>query len=1154
MCKSLLFLLLLLSSFSVFSQAPQFYITNGGFNYAVIEGNTYNFTVNVYSVSTTDIIIDVATVSETADASDFTPLTTTVTIPAGQLSSNPLSIVTMNDATIEPNEYFYVEANVTSGNTSNSSLSRSIYLYDNDTTPTVNIGTTISILEGNSTSRYLQLSNYFNEDIEIAITTSAGTADASDYVETNISLTIPAGENYTQFPITTTQDNLTEADEIYTIEVNITSGNATNNTIAVTVTIIDNDTIPTLLPITDQSITESYNKNVYVNLNRAYNSNITIQFSTTNGTAGNNDYNSSTQTKIIPAGSKSTFFLVQITDDDLDEPEETINLTATVTSGNTTNNLETGTLSIIDNDGLPDFKLYPYNNPNNSQQTYGDSIAAEEGYPLKFYPRLTHPSPLDTDITITTTNGTADATDFTTSTIMVTIPAGQYSNYQEELTYATILDQLDEDDENLFINAQVTSNSTFNTNSTVEAVIFDNYTINAQPDAIISVLQVGSSFQLLDNDTFEGLPVDVNNLIISLIGNNTSGATLEATGILTVPENTPQGYYYLEYQICESSNPTSCDTAGITIRIESPLDVDYTIAYVDFNGDGYTSVGDTIEYEFTLTNNGNAPITNIYPEVQYLDLDIVGGPLAILNAGQTDTTTFTATHIITQDDINFGYYGSDQEGLVFYGTYYSNQVQGFGYNPEINFQLQESDGLELNAFVDTNSNGTQDFGELNFPLGQFDYEVNNDGVERHLYVSPHYLYESNPTTTYNVSYTVDPDYAANNTTSASYSNISVPTGSGITALDFPITLTPYDDLSVVISAVGNNPVPVPGFTYWNFISYTNNSNQTVSTGTINFTKDSALSVLNVNEISQNWFSYTPAPITTTATGFNYTFTNLQPYQTKSLWVRLQVPTLPTVSLGQLVTNEVAINLPAGDIIPSNNTASFTQTIVGSYDPNDVTERHGPEIMHANFSTEEYLTYTIRFENTGTANAINIRVEDLLDEQLDESTLKMVDASHSYTLERVGKDLEWNFFGINLPPSEDENSPVGHGYVVFKIKPFPDYAIGDIIPNTAEIYFDFNPAIITNTWTTEFVEESLSVADNAFVGLSVFPNPVKDELFVINNTIIDDITITSILGRTILTKTINTLYGSLDLESLSSGIYLINVSSNGQEKTLKIIKE
>ncbi len=1145
-----LILLSILFTTLSYSQDPTVYITNGGSGYSVIEGNSYDFTVSMYSAATTDVIIDVTTIANSADVSDYTPMMTTITIPAGQLSSSPLSIPTTNDSTIELNENFTIEAVITSNNTGNTNVSRSIIIWDNDTTPTVNFNSVANIVEGDSYFTSVSLSNYFTSDVTINFSTSPGSANTSDYNDTSTTVTIPVGQLSASIAISTQEDALIESDEDYTLTGNVTTGNTTNASINITVNIIDNDTPPTVLPLDEQSVREQNDRYIYVRLDREYVEDVDILLTTSNGTADNADYTPISQTITISAGNRSANYLLDIIDDTLDEPQETINVTATVTSGNTANSSVNGIVTIVDNDGLPDIAINGYYDDNDpSNASYG--LSAEEGYPIRFRVGLTHSSPVDTDFTITTSDGTADASDYTTSTFNVTIPAGQTYGSYDTLNYPTILDQIDEVDENFFITATATTGNTFNTSETVEATIINNYHLNAQNDEINSILEVGTTFQVLDNDTFEGLSVNASNLNISLLGIYTYGITLDASGLLDVPSNTPIGYYSLQYEICETANPTNCDIAFLNIRVLSPLEATHIATYVDSNGDGYTSVGDTIEFEFTITNNGNAVITDIDAEVPYQDIEIVGGSLATLAPGETDNTTFTALHILTQEDINFGFYGGDLEGAYFYGTYYGYEVIDYLYNPSQSFQIQQSDGIEFNAFIDTNGNGTQESGEINFPLGVFEYEVNNDGNSNFLYVSPHYLYESNPNTTYDLNHQVDSDYASVITSSASYSNVTIPIGSGITPYDFPVTVTPYDDLAVELTEYWRPPIP--GFHSYNNISFTNNSNQVVSAGSIEFTMDSALNLEDVTEISQYW-TLNPVTVTPTATGFVYTFNNLQPFETRRLRVRMSVPTLPTVSLGQLVNNSVSIELLPGDIVASNNSSNLTQTIVGSYDPNDITERHGPEVVHSEFTSEDYLTYTIRFENTGTANAINIRIEDLLDEQLDESTLKMVSASHTYSLERVGKQLEWNFYGINLPPSEEDDTQIGHGYLTFKIKPFSGYAVGDIIPNTAEIYFDFNPPIITNTWTTEFVEDNLSVDDNSFDQLSVFPNPSNGTIWISNATILNNVEITSILGRRVLSQKIDASESSIDITSLANGVYLMTLTSNENQQTVKIVKE
>ena len=488
-------------------------------------------------------------------------------------------------------------------------------------------------------------------------------------------------------------------------------------------------------------------------------------------------------------------------------------------------------------------------------------------------------------------------------------------------------------------------------------------------------------------------------------------------------------------------------TAEVCLLLNS-LDFLSNGTYQDYNNDGFVNIGDVINYDFTVTNTGSLDATTI--TLDSFGLPNNGAVIATLIGGSSDNTTFTASYVLTQQDITNGYVIKD---FQINGTYDGNPVSTITTSTT---SLSIIDGVKLNAFLDTNGNNIQDNGEQNINVGSFEYQINSGNtISIVSSTGTYYLYETNPANSYNLSYVIDPAYTAQYTLSQNnYSNVTVATNSGVTTYNFPLTIIPYVDLQVYLNQ--NGFAPRPGFTYTERIMYRNVGNQTIS-GTVTFTKNNIVAVTNVSE----------AGITSNANGFTYDFTNLLPNQIRYIFVTMQTPVIPTVALGQILTNNVTITIPSGDVNVANNESTLSQVIVGSYDPNDKTEVHGGKIVHADFSSDDYLTYTIQFENTGTANAVTVKVDDVLDVILDASTLKMIDASHDYVLERDGNNLSWNFNGIDLPPSV-ANTEIGKGYIVFQIKPTPGYAIGDIIPNTAYIYFDFNPAIVTNTFTTEFV--------------------------------------------------------------------------------------
>ena len=145
----------------------------------------------------------------------------------------------------------------------------------------------------------------------------------------------------------------------------------------------------------------------------------------------------------------------------------------------------------------------------------------------------------------------------------------------------------------------------------------------------------------------------------------------------------------------------------------------------------------------------------------------------------------------------------------------------------------------------------------------------------------------------------------------------------------------------------------------------------------------------------------------------FDYTDLMPSETRSITVTMSVPTIPTVAIGDLVTNSVSITSLTNDIDPNNNEDSINRNIVASYDPNDKNESHGDKIALADFTEDDYLYYTIRFQNTGTTNATFVRVEDVLDAQLNPESLRMIAASHPYVLKRINNELVWKFENILL---------------------------------------------------------------------------------------------------------------------------------------------
>ncbi len=548
-----------------------------------------------------------------------------------------------------------------------------------------------------------------------------------------------------------------------------------------------------------------------------------------------------------------------------------------------------------------------------------------------------------------------------------------------------------------------------------------------------------------------------------------------------------------------------------------------------------------------VEQNRNIDFTSDFLDVDYIVYGPFTSPVAPCNGSLTANNIVSCSY--SANPIEYPTINNAQTGQYYLimTTNFSNQAGFIRISETTTSQGGiNCSGIRLNAFLDSNTNGIKDSGEQDFPLGQFQIEKNNDG-NVHNITSPsgvYNIYDENATNSYDLGYTIDPAYSASYAlTTASYSNVNPVIGGGLQVYYFPITIVQsYNDIAVTIIPLGQ---PRAGFLYQNKVVYRNFGNQTVASGTVTFTKDDNLIIT----------GNTQSGTTPSANGFSYNFTDLLPFEVRTMTVSMQVPPIPVVSLGQLLTNNATIIPLVGDVVPENNSSTLSEIVIGSYDPNDKMESHGDKIVTSSFATTDYLYYTIRFENTGTASAINVRIEDLLDSKLDETSIKMVDASHDYILDRLDANLTWRFNNVQLPPSV-ENTSIGKGYITFKVKPKAGYATGDIIQNTAGIYFDFNPVIITNTFLTEFVE-FLAVNEFENNDFIFYPNPVKDMLNVMskNNTnTIDEIIVFDVLGKTMLRKKATTPLQteSVDFSQLTNGIYFIEVTTTNQLKVIKKI--
>jgi hypothetical protein len=347
------------------------------------------------------------------------------------------------------------------------------------------------------------------------------------------------------------------------------------------------------------------------------------------------------------------------------------------------------------------------------------------------------------------------------------------------------------------------------------------------------------------------------------------------------------------------------------------------------------------------------------------------------------------------------------------------------------------------------------------------------------------------------------------------------------------------DLEVVFAPVTDAR---PGFDAVYKIIWRNKGNTTLSGNTtLNFdaTKMSFVSSVLPSSVSGNLIMFN--------------FTNLKPYQNTSseITFTINTPTNPTnpVNNGDILNFTAGINPVLGDINPDDNQFVYKQTVVGSFDPNDITCLEGNLIPLS--MVGKYLHYIVNFENTGTAPATNIVVEmDINPDDFDINTLQLQNTSHNTYTKITGSKVEFMMKDINLAATT-------HGNVVLKIKSKNNLVSGDSVINKANIYFDYNFPVATNEATTNIINSSLATTEivKGNSSVSVYPNPTKDDVSIEADSKIKSIEVYDAQGRIIQKQIgINAPKTKTSLQNTISGTYIFKIVTDRETITKKVIKK
>lgn len=451
----------------------------------------------------------------------------------------------------------------------------------------------------------------------------------------------------------------------------------------------------------------------------------------------------------------------------------------------------------------------------------------------------------------------------------------------------------------------------------------------------------------------------------------------------------------------------------------------------DFNGDGITDILSLFSYADEIFNDNYYVINygspyGILIESEELSLSVIPGDVKL--AGYADLNNDGLDDIIWTSVINV-----DSGAFAYeYGLYYCS----------VNAS-ETAASITGRAFLDYNQDGVWAYGEPE--IDGVTILVNDDQVV----INANGFYGAYlPLGNYDVSVTYDADIWTL-TTNSTY-NLTLDEGNpnlqNVNFGFFPASPQPNVELGMIFQSSPCGELQAG-------VLFMQNTGNIPLDGDLTLNLDELTSFYETTNQQGVTFSSFPIP--------KWTFNDLLPGATFNVNVLINYPGVENI--GESLEHALEFCAVDENSVPIECfELDWQETITCSYDPNDIHVDPKGYLDEGFILNGTPLEYTINFQNTGNDYAYNVEILNQLSENMDVSTFELLEWSHEvFAYVDENKVIHFIFPGIYLTYS-DINLMESMGYVRYRILPLPDLDGGTPLPNSAEIYFDNNPAIYTNT--------------------------------------------------------------------------------------------
>ncbi len=321
-----------------------------------------------------------------------------------------------------------------------------------------------------------------------------------------------------------------------------------------------------------------------------------------------------------------------------------------------------------------------------------------------------------------------------------------------------------------------------------------------------------------------------------------------------------------------------------------------------------------------------------------------------------------------------------------------------------------------------------------------------------------------------------------------------------------------------------------GDTVYAVLFVQNHGANTVKNGTIHLTHDLPLSD----------FYSEPAADDYNGISAIYTLAELNPFESRSILVRLRMPFSATDSDLYKLEVKTGSLLTLGDATPTDNTQTRELSIGKRSNGGAAVVKNSDLGIQIPQNVRRW-TYTVDFKNTSSQTVNKAVLIDTLDNSLPMQRVVLnsfYPTKAQYSVQQ-GRILVVSFDPANLKTLE-ANAAAAGGWVQYSIDLYQDLPINAQIDNTAFMNFDSRWSAKSDNCKVTVIQGNSQIDRIQKQGLHIYPNPSDAEFTV--NWLPEEIgsvwVVLNTLGQSMKSGIIKSKTELLDLRNLPEGVYML----------------